>query len=40
MLLVPEDVDMMSDGCLHGEQRDNLQEMVLNDVSDRTDLFV
>ncbi len=31
---------MMSDGCLHCEQRDNLQEMVLNDVSDRADLFV
>ncbi len=31
---------MMSDGCLHGEQRDNLQEVVLNDVSDRSDFFV
>ena len=31
---------MMSDGRVHGEQRDDLQEMVLHDVSDRADLFV
>jgi len=30
----------VADGCLHRQQRNNLQHMVLHDIADRTHLFI